>query len=938
MSEPRYAIGIDLGTTNCALAFVDLRAASRAEMLPLPQLQGFEAIVERALLPSFFYYCTEAEMDRPQVDPIAGLASDEPTGFVIGMMARDLTSARPERVIHSAKSWLAHGGIDREAPILPFGSDEIPADLRLSAVEASAAYLQYLRECWDHAFAHDDSANAFARQRIVVTVPASFDEGAQALTRKAAELAGYPNGMRLLEEPQAAFYAWLATAEDDNPHGASVRLLDCMPALAERPQTILVCDIGGGTSDFSLFRVAPLLAARGRPAIERIAASEHLLLGGDNIDLALAHLLERQLRPDSDERLSRRQWTHLLPQARLLKERVLEGQGQPEEVFHVAVPGDGAELFRSALEVAVSRQLVEQTVLEGFFPLVRADERPQGRRAGLREIGLPYATDSAISRHLAAFLDGRPVGAVLFVGGVLQPPLLQQRLLALIERWQGRPAAQLALRDMSLAVARGAACFAALSRDAPQRIGGGYPRSVYLELQPATADGLPQLVCILPQGFEEGGRLKLATPSFELLVNRPVRFAAHTSNRRPDDAAGMVTPLDPEAFHPLPVLDATIVVGDSDFSARKATGQSIGVQIEAELTDLGVLRLALVNEQMAGRWELEFNLRKPLVERPALASDTSRPAETAPAALDAAKARIELFYGAKQLTGPKDNVKSLARDLERLLGQDRTRWSVTLLRALWPALYPGITRRGRSPAHENSWLYLAGFLLRPGYGSNLDPWRMTQLWECYALGLAHRKDKSAQSNWWMMWRRTAGGLNAEQQQRLFDDALPQFKRAPAEFVEGARLLGSLERVEPARKQELATLLVDLIAKGKAAKQPHILWTLARLLSRVPLYTAAESVMPAATVEQIFDRLEALDWNKLGLQQLTAVFSAACRITGTRALDIHDQVRARVIDKLKCMRARPEQIRMVQELCEVSAIERDELFGEALPAGLRLSTE
>ena len=238
---------------------------------------------------------------------------------------------------------------------------------------------------------------------------------------------------------------------------------------------------------------------------------------------------------------------------------------------------------------------------------------------------------------------------------------------------------------------------------------------------------------------------------------------------------------------------------------------------------------------------------------------------------------------------------------------------------------------------ENAWLYLAGFLLRPGYGSELDPWRMTQLWECFDLGLAHRKDKSVQSSWWMMWRRTAGGLGAEQQELLFDSALSQFRRAAAQFVEGTRLLGSLERVEPARKQEIAALLVELIVKGKAANQPHVLWALARLLSRVPLYTAAESVMPAATVEEVFARLEPLDWNKLGLQQLAAVFSAACRLTGTRVLDIHDPVRVRVIDKLKRMRARPEQIRVVQEYCELTSSDRNELFGEALPAGLRLST-
>src|SRR5262249_13449952 len=227
------------------------------------------------------------------------------------------------------------------------------------------------------------------------------------------------------------------------------------------------------------------------------------------------------------------------------------------------------------------------------------------------------------------------------------------------------------------------------------------------------------------------------------------------------------------------------------------------------------------------------------------------------------------------------------------------------------------------------------FLLHPGYGDELDPWRMTELWQCFDLGLSHRKEKSAQSNWWMMWRRTAGGLDSEQQQRLFDAALPQFQRSAAEFVEGTRLLGSLERIALPSKLELAASLFNLVLKGKAINQPHVFWALCRLLSRVPLYTGAEAVMPAALVEDYFAQVESLDWKKLGLQPLTAVFSFACRRTNTRALDVHDDVRARVIEKLIRWGANDGQIRVVQEHCEVLAAERNDLFGEQLPTGLRL---
>jgi molecular chaperone DnaK (HSP70) len=941
MSAPRYAIGIDLGTTNCTLAYIDLRVKPRRCMtLAVPQLQSLRTIAESPLLPSFFYYPTDAQIAQGQLNPLAAPGADggeESTGYVIGAFAREQMTALPGRVIHSAKSWLAHGGVDREAQILPFASDEIPAELRLSPVEASAAYLDYLKQAWDQALARDDEGNRFGAQRVVVTVPASFDEGAQTLTRMAAEMAGYPSQLRLLEEPQAAFYAWLDHAQGDAPGKPGARLLARLPELAQQPQWVLVCDVGGGTTDFSLFRIAPVRSPEDRPAIERIAASEHLLLGGDNIDLALAHGLERLFKPGSDERVSRQQWSHLVPQARLLKERVLEREGSPDEVFHVSIPGDGASLFTAALDTTVTRARVHEWVLDGFFPLGRADELPRTRKIGLREIGLPYASDSAISRHLAAFLNRQPVDAMLFAGGTLRPSMIQERMLALVESWQGRRPAHLALENMSLAIAQGAAHFAALAEGARERIRGGYPHSVYLELQRDGTAAQTTLVCVMPKGFEEGGLLQLDAPAFDLLVNRPVRFTAYTSSRRPDDAAGTLVTLDRSGFHPLPTLQTTIVLDDAQFNPRTAVERSVRVRIEARLTELGGLQLALASSEAGRHWELEFNLRKPLATESPPEEIRSEPVGVRAETMQTAEARIALFFGKKQSLDPAAKVKELVRDLERIFGHEREHWNSALLRGLWPAVYPGITRRGRSLAHENVWLYLAGFVLRPGYGSDLDPWRVLQLLECFDLGLVHKKEKSARSNWWMMWRRTAGGLSSEHQERLFDSAFRDLKGSLGELVEATRMLGSLERVSVPRKLELSALLIDHVARGKAPNHQHVFWALARLLGRVPLYGAADSVVPAAAVEDYFFRFEALDWGELGAPGLGSVFSAASRRTDVRQIDIHDPIRARVIQKLKRTGARPEQIRMVEECCEVSAAERNDLFGEQLPAGLRLST-
>ena len=932
MTGPRYAIGIDLGTTNCTLAYVDLAASKRrVAVLPVPQLDTPRTVVDDPLLPSYFCYATEAEIAQGELDPLTGAACAEPRGYVVGALARARAAEVPGRVIHSAKSWLAHAGIDREAALLPFASDEIPAELKLSPVEASSAYLGYLRAAWDAIVARGDPALAFAAQRIVVTVPASFDEGAQQLTRRAAELAGYPRALRLLEEPQAAFYAWL---HGDGTTGATAatRLADALPMLAARAATVLVVDVGGGTTDFSLFRLRTGSIAQ--VDIERIATSDHLLLGGDNIDLLLAHLAERELMAGSDDRLSRRQWSHLLPQARAMKEALLAG-ADAVEAFRVAVPGSGSGLFARALSASLPAVRVRECVQDGFFPLVEGDALPLARRSGLREMGLPYAADTAITRHLAAFVRGREVDAVLFAGGTMRPPALQQRLLAQLARWQQRMPAELPLADLHLAIAEGAAAFAALDVGAPGRIRGGYPHSVYIELQRDPRQSAPALVCVLPQGVAEGTTVELPAPEFDLVVNRPVRFSVHTSARRPADVPGTLATLEPAAFHALPPLQTTIVTDAAEFNPRTSAAETLRVTLAAGLNELGVLELALVERGSGRRFRLDFNLRRPLS---ATTTEGAAPPSTGvgDAALAAACVRIEAHYGKKQPAADGDGVKGLARELERILGQERSRWNTTLLRSLWPALHPGITRRGRSLAHETSWLYLAGFVLRPGYGAAGDPWSVQQLWECHDLGLAHRKEKSAQAYWWMMWRRVAGGLPAELQQTLFAAALPELRRSPAEFVEGTRLLGSLERVALGERQDLASWLVEFIAREKAINQAHVFWALARLLGRVPLYTSADTVVPPAVVEATFARLSALDWRKPALAPLNSVFASACRRTGLRSLDIDDSVRADVVAKLRRSRASNEDIRRVRENAEVSAAERDALFGEALPAGLVLA--
>ncbi|MGH8480317.1 MAG: Hsp70 family protein [Gammaproteobacteria bacterium] len=940
MSGPHYAIGIDLGTTNCVLAYVDLAVKhGRVAVLPIPQLQTRDTVAAGPLLPSFYYLGTEA-YEPPCLVP--GLA---PT-TALGVYARAQLDGVPGRVIHSAKSWLAHGGIDREARLLPLGSEAVPDTDKRSPIEVSAAYLAYLRAAWDATIGQADPGAAFDRQHLIVTVPASFDEAAQALTRRAAALAGYPDGFRLLEEPQAAFYAWSAGAGAGAGKDTRAWLTERLPGLSEEAQTVLVCDIGGGTTDLSLFRLAFDSDAPGEdapgedtglPDIERLAVGDHLLLGGDNIDLAIAHLIEaralgQSIRSGPERRFSRRQWQHLVPQSMLLKERILSGEGPPEEVFHVSIPGEGGGLFASVSSATLTRADLSEVILDGFFPVTEAGERPRTRQMGLREIGLPYAVDTAVSRHLAGFLDGQAVDAVLFAGGTLMPRFLQERLLTIVERWQDRRPIGLALPDLSLAIAEGAAQCAALVAQSRRRIRAGYARSVYLELHRERPEDATELVCILPQGFEEGRSSTLESRTFDLLLNRPARFTAYSSTHRREDRPGAIVRLDEGTFNPLPPLHTTLTLDEAGFDPRKAEPRSVDVNLEVELTPLGVLQTMLVSEPLGRRWRLDFNLRGAAEPRDATGP---APPGVADEVLRAACGRIAHFYGKKQDLGQKDSAKPLIKDLERTLGQPRAAWSLPLLRGLWPSLYPGMTRRGRSLAHENTWLYLAGFLLRPGYGAELDPWRLSQLWGAWSLGVHHKKEKSAQSNWWMMWRRVAGGLSAEQQRRLHDALMSQFRKSPVESPEATRLLGALELLPLTTRTELAKSLFAVVLRGRAEDQPAVFGALARLCSRVPLYAAADAVLPPALVEDWFERVAGLDWPRQGLKGLASVFSAACRVTGTRALDIHAPVRLRVIEKLKHSGAREADWRVVQEYHEVTVEDRSALFGEELPAGLRL---
>lgn len=610
MSDPRYSIGIDLGTTHCALSYVDLTASDGEKttqgVLGVTQLTAPGAIEELDLLPSFLYLPHPSELAPGDLALPWNAARD----FAVGELARSRGAATPIRLVSSAKSWLCHPGVDRRAAILP---NDAPAEVpRVSPLETSVRYLSHLREAWDHA--HPDAP--FGEQEITVTIPASFDPAARELTAEAAQAAGYAH-MTLLEEPQAALYSWIQ--KSGGQWRKQVKVGDI----------ILVVDVGGGTTDLSLIAV---IEREGNLELHRIAVGEHILLGGDNMDLALAHVVARKLAAQGTQ-ADPWQLRALTYACRSAKETLLSDP--TTDAVPLVVPSRGSKLIGGSIRTELTRAELTQIILEGFFPQVDGSARPVSRaRAGLTQLGLPYAQDPAITRHLAAFL-GRQVAAlaeieglagtpaqgatflhptaVLFNGGVFKSALLVERILQTLNGWLAAegaaPARLLEGADLDLAVARGAAYYGYVRRGKGVRIRGGTARAYYIAVEsamPAIPGFEPpiQALCVAPFGMEEGTEAPLPEQEFGLVVGEPVHFRFFGSSVRRQDQVG--TLLDfwgPEDLQELDEIQATLP------PEGRTPGEVVPVKLHARVTEAGTLELEAVPRGTGERWKVEFDVR-----------------------------------------------------------------------------------------------------------------------------------------------------------------------------------------------------------------------------------------------------------------------------------------------------------------------------------------
>lgn len=937
----RYLIGIDLGTTNCAVAYVDTTEsanganASAIRTFDIAQLTGPGEVRMLPLVPSSLYFPADDEISSGSVN----LPWQERPTAIVGTMARDQGALVPGRQVSSAKSWLCQSAIDRTANILP--RDAEPPEPMISPVEASARYLMHLRSAWNHGKEGGDPQELLENQEIILTVPASFDEEARELTVEAARQAGM-HKLTLLEEPLAAFYAWMG------------RNQDVMKQHLRDGELVLICDIGGGTSDFSLVHTR----VQGESVeFERTAIGEHLLMGGENLDLALALRIEQKLKA----KLSLRQRHALRVSCAAAKERLLSEEGIDH--LPINILGGGRSVVGQMLSSELRRDEVTETITNGFLPLTAPAEMPRrSRAAGLREIGLPYAADPAITKHLAMFLKNAAMtmdakgnqqpdqgnrrrmakpDAVLFNGGFCTPIIVRERITEAIGKWfddgSGWRPRVLSNEALSSAVAVGAAYYARVKRGIGLRVEAGSASTYYIGLR--SEQGIKGL-CVLPSGTNEGTTLPPLDHQFMAAANRPVSFHLYSSTIH-HSAHGAIVDLDAEEVRRHAPLVTLLRYG------KKLNQMELAVRLSARFTEVGTLELWCESTNSPHRWRLQFELRgeaseaehsRKVRQSPNSISSSSIPEPSLTSALDLI---LRIFSQTNPGNATPLDPAPLIGELESVTKRKRESWSLMTVRSFCDALLEVSAARKLSPRHEARWLNLFGYCMRPGFGDQQDTFRMEQAHHIYQAGLAFPRELQCQVDWLVTWRRVAGGLSSAHQQalrRYLGDlgigGKKVAKRLNSQVEhEGWRLLASLEHLTGTTRTALGSELLRKLKKEPS--DSAWLWCLSRLGARIPLYGPLHCVVSAETAAEWIGAL--LDTSTVTHEAAAAVVQLGRRVDDC-ARDISQEVTRFAVSKLKSAGAADDAfIRPLREYMVPTRLEVLSTLGDSLPVGMELES-
>lgn len=892
--QQQYVIGIDLGTTNIVVSYCGLSEKKPdVSLFNIPQLVAPGQIEALPMLPALrYHFDNELAEDAIQLPWGIDATNAQLPNAVIGRFAQELGNKNPNRMVSSAKSWLGYRGEANAEIHLP---DKAPEGTdTCTPLEATAGFLAYLVAAWDHQYPEAP----MAQQSVVITVPASFDDIARALTIEAIKRVGFKH-FTLLEEPQAACYYWVAANDTDTLKGH---------------QHLMVCDVGGGTTDFTLIKIGKFSANSSVPELERIAVGDHLMLGGDNMDLTLAVRVLQKLELDP----THRNMSQLLVQCQRAKELLLSDNA-PEDV-RIQLQTGGSSLFSGVKETRLTQKEVQQALLDGFFPLVASGSHPKTRKRSLTDMSLPYPADAAISRHISSFLSNeqtvlRHQGAAddfivpdvwLLNGGPFLSAQIQSRLKALINSWNHNiEVAWLTNNEPQTAVAKGATLYGRARAQNQQLIKSAVVRHYFLK---AVSEDGDKAICVLPKHSELNSTQKLQQ-IFTLRKGQKVQFDIGHSLSETAYQLGDTIPWH-EGLHQLPGL-VTQIDGESE----------VQVRIESTLDELGVLNVVLNESDSGHQHELAFNLR----------SEQETDFNRLHSNIEKAIAAIENWYGP---AGKKPAKEPLRKTLEKLLGK-RDTWSGADARHLFDRLLSLASRRRRSEIHERTWFNIAGFCLRPGIGYPGDIQRIEAVWALYSQGIQFVQSAEIWAQWWAFWRRAAAGLSQEQQLILYTDTnhvLPANKRKQggkvkitAAVEEKIRLIGSLERLPLDTKQSIINHISKQLTDKKVNKD--MAWCGARLINRKMVYADQRLVVPSHFAQQLVDIALTLDWKQNPNLALLSVSGAkVCNET----LSLDSTTRGAVASRLA------GQSTILATLSGEKQNEQDkQLWGDELPAGLVL---
>ena len=930
--DKRYVVGIDLGTTNSAVSYADLThidtksagagIGNEIKVFKVPQLTGPGEFSLAPVLPSFLYIPGEYDVSKKALTHPWKKEND----LFAGVFAREHGAQVPSRLVSSAKSWLCHSRADREAPILPWGSQNVD---KISPVKATSEYLRHIRKAWNHFIKDED---LFLENQItVITVPASFDEAAREYTLKAAREAGFSKNVTLLEEPLAAFYAWVTRHEHDWQSHVKVDDL------------ILVCDVGGGTTDFTLIS---LKEAEGSPRFERVAVGDHLILGGDNIDLTLARYVASKFTKKAH--LTPDQWKTLSYKCRAAKEKLLldNDKNGDENRVRIVLRGEGRSLIANTLSADLEKDELEDILCKGFFPevepsLVNAEKSGKA----IAEFGLPYEQEPAITRHIGWFLERHRESVkatlgkepipdhILFNGGSLKPSVFQNKIRSAIGKWfscedQALPTV-LDNRDPDLSVALGASYYGLVKQGIGVRVGSGSPRSYYIGIASDNSQSktcgatCEKIMCVVERGLDEGSLIELPEMEFEVVTNQPVIFSMFSSSFRSGDKSGDILQVD-DSLTPLPPLKTIIKFG------KKGESKRIPVKIEAEYTEMGTLAMWCRSSVSSHRWKLQFQLREPQVgeanESEVYDDDTLN---------NVRNLLTDAFSGSAGNT----QLPSVVKNIEKLVETKRNKWPLSFLRAVADHLIDNVGWRANSPEHEIRWLNLTGFCIRPGFGDAFDEARIPKLWKVYLQRSLFPKAKQNAVEWWIFCRRIAGGLTAGQQRQFFQDVSGYLlanngagKKVPKqEMTEVWMAAANMERLLIKDKIALSKKLIPQLKPGKTPHQ--LFWALSRIGARELLYGSVDRVVPAKEVEKWAKRLMKINWTPK--DNVVTALVQILRKTGDRTRDVSQAIIQIMVPWLEQMQTPQKSLDIIQTVVPIESADEASIFGESLPQGLIL---